>query len=211
MQVFPVVLRLEATRERRPAELHCPARDCDRDDFLSLWQPVFEERRAALQPTSQDELADYDLQDAHWQWDRKIDQRRSYFRTFAVSCDGQTQGLMRASLDPLDPRAKARAQGQQGLRLVYVELIATAPWNRPRLMGMARYKGVGRVLLSAAISLSVDEGCGGRIGLHALPQSESWYQDTCGMTDLGTDPGYYPEYPLRHFEMTEAQARAFVK
>jgi hypothetical protein len=208
--VFPVDLLHVATGERRSAELHLPARDRDREDFLSLWQPAFEERRTALQPKSQDEVAAYDLQDAHWEWDRKIGQRRSYLRTFAVSCDGQTQGLMRISLDPSDPRTRARCPEHHGHGLVYVDLIATAPWNRPRLFGAARYKGVGQVLLAAAVSLSVEEECCGRIGLHALPQSESWYRDRCGMTDLGTDPAYYPNYPLRYFEMTEAQARAFV-
>ena len=210
MQVFPVDLLHAGTGERRPAELHLPARDCDRDDFLTLWQPLFDERRAALQPKSQDELAAYDLQDAHWEWDSKIAQRRSYLRTFSVSCDGQTQGLMRVSLDPLDRRIRTRSAEHHGSGLVYIDLIATAPWNRRRLVGNARYRGVGRILLSAAISLSFEEECGGRIGLHALPQSESWYQDQDRMTDFGTDPDYYPQYPLRYFEMTEAQARAFI-
>ena len=210
MQVFPVDLLYVPTSERHTAELHFPARDCDRDNFLSLWQPIFEERRTTLQPESQDELASYDLQDAHWEWGRKIGQRHSYLQTFAVSCDGQTQGLMRVSLDQLDPRTKARAPEHQGCGLVYVDLIATAPWNRPRLVGTPRYRGVGRVLLSAAVSLSIEEEYCGRVGLHALPQSETWYRDKCGMTDLGTDAAYYPNYPLRYFEMTEAQARAFV-
>ena len=47
----------------------------------------------------------------------------------------------------------------------------------------------------------------GRIGLHSLPQANGFYANTCGMTDLGTDPDYGG---LRYFEMTPEQARAFV-
>jgi hypothetical protein len=209
VQFLSVDLRHVATGEQRAAELHFPARDRDRDDFLTLWKPLFEERQSALQPKSQDEVAAYDLQDAHWEWDSKVNIQRSYLRTFSVSCDGQTQGLMRVSLDR-DARMMVRSSGNLNRKLIYIDLIATAPWNRPRLMGgIARYRGVGRVLLTAAISLSFEEECEGRIGLHSLPQSESWYRD-CGMTDIGLDPNYYPKYPLRYFEMTEAQARAFI-
>ncbi len=207
MNCIAVELRHVASGAWRAAELYSPAREVDRDDFESLWQPLFEQRRAELKPQSVDEMASYDLQDMHWEWRRKTAHRSSYLRSFAIACDGHTQGLMLVSLDPLKV---SRAPGQEGRGLVYVELIATAPWNRPRLIGAARYKGVGRIFLSAAISLSVEEECGGRIGLHALPQSESWYQGTCQMTDLGTDNTYYPDYPLRYFEMTEVQARAFV-
>ena len=154
MQVFEVGLRHVATGENRRAELHTPARDCDRESFLLLWRPFFEERLAALQPQSVDERASYDLQDMHWQWDSKASKRSSYLRTFSISCEDQTQGLMLVSLDPLK---KARTAEHRGRGLVYVELIATAPWNCPRMVGAARYRGVGRVFLSAAISLSVEE------------------------------------------------------
>ena len=37
------------------------------------------------------------------------------------------------------------------------------------------------------IERSIDEGFRGRIGLHALPKAEVFYQDNCGMTPLGKD------------------------
>ena len=46
----------------------------------------------------------------------------------------------------------------------------------------------------------------GRIGLHSLPQANSFYANTCGMTDLGADPAYEG---LCYFEMTSEQAHAF--
>jgi hypothetical protein len=33
----------------------------------------------------------------------------------------------------------------------------------------------------------MEEGFRGRIGLHALPQAETFYARNCGMTDLGND------------------------
>ncbi|MNR44822.1 hypothetical protein D3C85_1636060 [compost metagenome] len=62
------------------------------------------------------------------------------------------------------------------------------------------------MLLATAISLSFGEEFAGRIGLHALPQAESWYRDVCGMTDLGVDGT-----GMTYFEMTEPQARAFIR
>lgn len=58
--------------------------------------------------------------------------------------------------------------------------------------------------------MSVDEGNRGRIGLHLLPQADIFYREKCGMTDLGPDTSYRPR-PLRYFDMTEAQAAAFMK
>ncbi len=95
-----------------------------------------------------------------------------------------------------------------GKPLVYVDYIATAPWNLRSLTDTPRYRGVGKVLIEAAITFSRDCGMGGRIGLHALPQAESFYRDTCGMTDLGEDAN---EYDLRYFEMDESQVAAFLK
>jgi len=100
----------------------------------------------------------------------------------------------------------AREPSQHGKPLAVIELIATAPWNRTALVPVPRFKGIGRLLLAAAISLSVHEEFEGRVGLHALPQAENWYRKVCGMTDLGVD-----ETKMRYFEMTEAQARAFLK
>ena len=56
--------------------------------------------------------------------------------------------------------------------------------------------GVGTALLAESVLISYEHGMEGRIGLHSLPQSETFYQHR-GMTELGTDPMYYP---LRYFE-----------
>ena len=105
---------------------------------------------------------------------------------------------------------RSRLPQQAGQHLVYVEYVQAAPWNRHAVSGRASYRGVGTVLMAAAIQQSVDEGYHGRIGLHSLPQADTFYRDACGMTDLGPDPSY-SRVPLRYFEMTEDQASVFLK
>jgi hypothetical protein len=66
------------------------------------------------------------------------------------------------------------------------------------------YRGVGPQLLEMATRWSEQLGFKGRLGLHSLPQAESFYRDRCQMTDLGPDANYTG---MRYFEMTEAQAQ----
>jgi hypothetical protein len=176
------------------------------EDFAQKWKSVFEARKAELRKQGDltAEIAgEHNLQDAHWEWARKVEQRRDglAWASFAVEAEEVTQGLMFARMD-----AFAREPSQRNKPIVDIDLLATAPWNRFRLVPEPQFKGVGFVLLGAAISLSVHEEFAGRIGLHALPQAESWYRDVCGMTDLGVDGT-----GMRYFEMTESQAKAFVR
>ena len=102
----------------------------------------------------------------------------------------------------------ARESSQLNLPLAYIDLVSVAPWNRPKLTKTPKYKGVGPLLLSAALSFSVNEGLDGRLGLHSLPQSESWYRDVCMMSELGLDTAYPGN--LVYFEFTPAQAQAYL-
>lgn len=49
---------------------------------------------------------------------------------------------------------------------------------------------------------------GRRIGLHSLPQANSFYANACGMTDLGQDATYEN---LRYFELDSDSARRFIE
>ena len=96
---------------------------------------------------------------------------------------------------------RCRLADQAGKNLVYVEFVENAPWNRKELFDPPRYRGIGTLLMRAAIEASRQEGFKGRIGLHSLPQADAFYAKTCGMTDLGADPD--PHYsPMHYFEMT---------
>jgi hypothetical protein len=126
---------------------------------------------------------------------------------YSIVCDGVTQGMM--IVDTTTKRC--RVDSQKGKNLVCVEYVENAPWNRKELLfDPPRYRGIGSILVRAAIELSREEEFKGRIGLHSLPQANSFYANTCGMTDLGVDPD--PRYaPMRYFEMTPEQAEAFIE
>lgn len=183
-----VLLRNRASGQDDPAQLFRELDDKNIEDFDRLWRPMLQSKGTS---------------DSHWKWAEKARAaaRLTQYETFAVECGGKTQGLIFVNL-----MKYARIAEQHGRELVYVELIATAPWNRPRLVAMPEYKGIGRVLIATAISLSADLGFRGRIGLHSLPDSESWYRDVAGFTDLGVEEAK----KMRYFEMTEAQVAAFL-
>lgn len=184
------------------AELYSPVDTRHIADFDQHWKPAIHQRLRQLPRGSQ--TGDADLQDWHWDWRKKADlfAGRLDYQSFALECGGMTQGLMLCSLVQV-----AREPSQRNQHLAYVDYVHAAPWNRRRFTDTPLYRGVGRILIAAAVSLSREQEFAGRIGLHALPQSELWYRDRCGMTDLGIDAAYQG---LRYFEMTTAQADRFL-
>lgn len=180
-------------------------REIDDDNFADFerhWRLMLERRRADFE--NQQAAAAGNAQDSHWDWIGKAKAARRAMgqETFAVECDGHTQGLMLVDLTRF-----ARLDPHKGRELVYVELLASAPWNRQRTVAGPKYRGAGRILIATAISLSVDEGFEGRIGLHSLAQAETWYREEAGFTDVEFDH----LKRMRYFEMTAAQAAAFVE
>jgi hypothetical protein len=143
-------------------------------------------------------------QDLHWDWSKKIAWSRGLLslQRFAITCEGALQGLMMVNLTKLT----AQLPRQRGKDLAYIEYVATAPWNRPGLTSEPVFRGLGLTMVRTAIEVSISEGFRGRVGLHSLPQSESFYGDKCGMTNLGRDASCYN---LLYFEMTEEQAATF--
>jgi len=183
------------------AELFQNLDDKTFEDFETLWRPALQARTAQF--ASWGEAADANSQDSHWDWVKvaKEAERLMQYETFCVECAGQTQGLMLVNLSKF-----AQHEVHRGREIAYVELLATAPWNRPKFVPTPKYKGVGQVLLATAISLSVDQGFKGRLGLHSLPQSVTWYASSGAFTDCGFDA----EKKMQYFEMTESQAAAFL-
>ncbi|UUO06906.1 hypothetical protein M4951_01005 [Blastopirellula sp. J2-11] len=161
------------------------------DDHADCWKPLI--------------VAEGE-QHGHWDWEAKWSffSAQLRFQSFAIECDGRTQGLM-----IVNTIKRCRIPTQANQHLVYVEYLEAAPWNRRDVPDFVRYKGVGTVMVAAAIQRSRDEGNRGRIGLHSLPQADLFYREKCGMTDLGPDTAYDP-HPLRYFEMTEEQAAKFL-
>ena len=144
-------------------------------------------------------------QSRYWDWRRKATVLQGMLANpgFGIVCDGLTQGMMIVDI----VKHRGRLDDQRGQHLVYVEFVENAPWNRAELFNPPRYRGVGSILIRAAVALSEELEFHGRIGLHSLPQANGFYANTCGMTDLGADRDHEG---LRYFEMTTDQARAFI-
>lgn len=170
------------------------------DEHLRLWEdgwvPEMRTHRATRSPTDTPE-------DSHWNWRNKANGWRSFlgYQSYALVCQGELQGLMLTN-----DIASARLSEQFGKPIVYVEFLATAPWNRPELRTPPKYRGCGRIFIAAAIQTSTDVGYKGRIGLHSLPAAERFYEEKCGLTRLGSDSSHQN---LTYYEMTETQADAF--
>lgn len=173
-------------------------------DWEGEWAPALFEAMQRLRRAGVERR--YWPQSRHWDWRRKTEalQEMLAWQGFSIVCDGLTQGMM--IVDTTTKRC--RIGGHKGRHLVYVNFVENAPWNRAELFDRPRYRGVGSILIGAAVALSGELGYRGRIGLHSLPQANGFYANNCGMTDLGADANYDG---LRYFEMTPEQARAFTE
>jgi len=175
-------------------------------DFKEKWLPIFDAKKKELKTEGEitvEALKEFSLQDAHWKWPEKAAyiENQSGYIGFSVECSNVTQGLM-----ILSSLGFAREDSQKDEPLIQVELLSTAPWNRKKLVDSPKLKGVGELLLQAAVTVSFEFHNEGRIGLHALSGAEAWYRDYCGMTDLGLDAAK----KMHYFEMTASQAKAFI-
>lgn len=172
------------------AELYDSIQQRHLDHHEQLWKPV---------TTTLNE------QQGHWDWQKKWTHFSTQlsFQSFAIECSGETQGLM-----IVNTIMRCQLPRQANKHLVYVEYLEAAPWNRQSVTSTPRYKLVGTVMIAAAIQLSIDEGNQGRIGLHSLPQADTFYRNQCGMTDLDRDAS---KQNLVYFEMTEAQAVQYMQ
>lgn len=147
--------------------LLCTMSERHLEDFETIW-------RGILSVTNQP--------DRDWPWNYKQRQgsQDARYETYAIEVDSLTQGLMF-----LETRWH-RSQLPQRYSLVYVEALATAPWNRRYLEDPPYLQGVGRTLLLFARQRSLELGYAGRVGLHALPGSEEFYR--CNqMAEYGAD------------------------
>jgi hypothetical protein len=198
---YDLTNRLTARNE--PASLF---EGIDESNLLSFerdWRIAFDTRVPA--DASSAERIAANAQDAHWDWRRLAEIRGNplLYQMYAVECAGRMQGIMLVKKGG----SFSRHPDHPNADMIYVERIATAPWNRPRFMDKPIYKGIGQLLLAAAVNLSFDEELGGRIGLHALSDAEAFYRDVIGMTDFGRDEDHYG---LCYFELSSTQAQAFL-
>lgn len=184
----------------------------------SQWMPILKERqdRVILEVKTKS-IADADerrrlfnssleiagVPDGHWDWRSKMDSMGPELAhaSFFVGGESCVESIMECHLLHF-----AREPSQVSQPIVYVKHVAVAPWNRTQIQNPRRLEKLGDLMMATAVSLSQDDGFGGRVGLHSLVQAEGFYQ-RCGMSDLGPDEHYNG---LRYFEFTNEQATAFI-
>lgn len=139
-------------------------------------------------------LEGLNAEDTFWDWTRKkrLSLSQDRYEAYAIEYDDLTQGLLWIETQ------WHRSQWAIGQPLVYVEALASAPWNRRLINPDPWLQGIGTILLQFARKRSLDLGYQGRLGLHALPGSESFYE-VRNMLNFGYDPDRemtYFEYGL---------------
>lgn len=185
------------------ARLEFPIQEQHLKSWESEWRPAL--GKALVRLYTEDDGIRRWPQNHHWNWQSKNDTFAGLLgkKSFCIVCNRSTQGMML-----VDTTKCARRVEQHGRPIVYIDYLESAPWNRTELYPQGKYKGVGSILVSSAIQLSIKEGFKGRIGLHALPQAESFYSNFCGMTCLGVDDVHES---LKYFEMTPEQAAKYME
>ncbi len=142
----------------------------------------------------------------HWDWSKKAAELRFLQASgFGIVCEESWEGVMLT----VTAAHFARLAEDKGNPLVYIDYLEVAPWNwRVRPLGQeGRYKGVGSILCREAVKQSIDEGFHGRVGLHALPQADAFYEKVCGMTAVGRDP---QKQDLLYLEFSRGRAQKFL-
>jgi hypothetical protein len=107
-----------------------------------------------------------DSEDGHWAWDEFIDQAFAdpeQFVVYALEARGELQGLRMIQV----AKDEVEEYGIHALRL------STAPWNREPAI---RYRGVGSLLVAAAILRSQADNRAGHLHCESLPEAEEFHR-----------------------------------
>lgn len=118
--------------------------------------------------------------DRQWNWAQLAKTHRDdpCFNLVAlVTQDREIQGAMLVGLDNHADYKDCDSILSPGRKGVYIEYVATAPWNRKALCNPRRYKGVGAALLEHARTLSRAKGYRGRLILDSKFESLAFYQN----------------------------------
>lgn len=119
---------------------------------------------------------------------------------FCIEYQNRLQGILVVTYKDMTNR--------DGKPIVFVEYIATAPWNRPDNI-LTKNKGhfslIGSYLLKCAVELSQTLGYEGRIALESEPEAKEFYE-RMGMENKGAIDAEYP-----YFEFSKNNALAFIK
>ena len=137
-------------------------------DYQEVWQPM---------------LIESEQPDKDWPWEYKLRQAQQETRleAYALEVERFAHGLLYLETQ------WHRSGLPQRYPLVYVQALASAPWNRKAMEDPPYLRGVGTMLLLFARERSEQLGYQGRVALHALPEAAGFYE-RLGMPEYGPDP-----------------------
>lgn len=144
-------------------------------------------------------------QNGGWDWTVKSKSLQLLaVRGFGIRVDDQWQAAAMINVAQFESRLPISI----GKPLVYLDYVEVAPTNWPeRISGNPpMYGGCGSLLLRQAVLESIDEGYHGRVGLHSLHQSRSFY-DRHGMQLIEIDA---KKENLAYYEFTKEIAKQFL-
>jgi hypothetical protein len=141
-----------------------------------------------------------------WNWVRKSAALKLMaIRGFGIRLEERWIGVSMINV----AQFSAKLAPDQNKPLVYLEFIETAPDCWPeKIAGVApKFAGCGAQMLRQVVFESVEEDFQGRVGLHSLDQSRSFYERH-GMTFIEIDA---TKENLAYYEFTKETAAAFLR
>lgn len=159
---LPTRMRLEAcaSGETKIAEINGLCREAAKHRIDGEW---WNDQLETLRPLDQEP-------DCHWNWCQIISSYQNkpmYAARCVQTSDGLIQGAMLL-------RRKVNSVLEPGEPAVFIDRLATAPWNRDNLAKLPNYRGIGTGFVLYAIVLSYSQGYCGRVNLQAVA-SEDFY------------------------------------
>lgn len=130
--------------------------------------------------------------DHHWKWRKLVGEirQKAAWDSLGIVCEDTVQGAMLFRVD-------AKSSLEPGEGAVYVDRLSTAPTNRPWLCDPPNYRGIGTVLMLAAVRSSYSLGLKGRVRLESLPSEKTReFYDNRGFTVIKQDTDGMIDYEL---------------
>lgn len=144
-------------------------------------------------------------QNGGWDWKRKSKALQLLaIRGFGIRVGDDWQAVAMINV----AQYFSRLPNSSGKPLVYLDYLEVAPLNWPEKISgnLPMYGGCGSLLLRQAVLESNEEGYHGRVGLHSLDQSRSFYERH-GMHLIEIDA---TKENLAYYEFTKEIAKQFL-
>ncbi|EMO66411.1 hypothetical protein LEP1GSC132_2462 [Leptospira kirschneri str. 200803703] len=145
-------------------------------------------------------LHDYNLEDIGWDWTSKaLSKYNNNYLWSSLVIDDISEGIIICN-HPENSKIYE-------YNIIYIDYLATAPWNRNSVLGVGKYIGIGTLLLKASIKYGLKQfNYIPGFNLHSLSRAENYYRKI-GMRDLGIDD---KKNGLRIFEMEKEGCELFL-